>query len=78
MKFTVSMKCPDALHEAIEEAVKKSLPDIGMDDDERDAVAEKRYEKTKDLCVKQWFQYGEYIDVEVDTDAMTCTVVPNK
>lgn len=31
----------------------------------------------KELC-KKWFEYGEYLTVEIDTDAKTCTVVPVK
>lgn len=77
MKFTVSMKCPDALHEAVEDAVKESLTTSTLDEDERDAVAEKRYEKFRTLCGR-WFEWGEYIHVEVDTDAETCTVMPVK
>lgn len=76
MKFKVMMKDPDTLHDAIREAVKKwsaSLREI--DEDERESIAESRETKVGELCSK-WFEYGEYLQVEIDTDAKTCTVVP--
>lgn len=75
MKFTVQMKDPDTLHDAIREAVDAELAAMpGLDEDEREAVAEKRREKVDDIC-RAWFRHGEYLTVEVDTDAKTCTVV---
>ncbi len=77
MKFRVTMKDPDTLHDAIQEAVEewaKTLPDI--DDDEREAIEEKRREKVDEIC-GTWFGYGEYLTVEIDTDAKTCVVIPD-
>lgn len=59
MKFTVSMKNPDALDYAIGDAA---------------AGDEKLVKTLKKLCEK-WFTYGEYLDVEIDTEAKTCTVL---
>ena len=76
MKFKVSMKDPDTLGDAIRDAVEEAvnaLPDLSQD--ERDAVLEKRQEAIGKLCGK-WFEYGEYLTVEIDTEAETCTVVP--
>ncbi len=75
MKFTVSFKCPDALIEAIEEAVKSGLSDTDHDDAERKALEPLRIMKLYKECSEQWFKFGEYCDVEVDTDAGTCTVL---
>lgn len=75
MKFKVHMKDPDTLGDAIDEAVAISVAIISEDADEREAVAEKRREKVRDLCAK-WFEYGEYLTVEIDTEAETCTVIP--
>ena len=76
MKFTVSMKDPDTLGDAIQEAVKEAVATIeGLDAEEREAVQEERQEKINSLCAK-WFEYGEYLRVEIDTDAGTCTVLP--
>lgn len=74
MKFTVSMKNPDALDEAIQDAVRKELAaNDGIAADEVDLLMEHRTEKIREAC-KQWFQYGEYLTVEVDTEANTCVV----
>jgi hypothetical protein len=78
MKFKVTFKDPDALRDSVDDAVGRSLrgPDgPKLDDDELDILAEKRTEEFMDLCDK-WFEYDEYLTVEVDTDAKTCTVVP--
>lgn len=76
MKFRVHLKDPDVLHDEIDDAMKKdpSLAAIA-DKDERDAVKEIRREKLHELC-RQWFEYSEYLTVEIDTEAKTCTVVP--
>jgi hypothetical protein len=31
--------------------------------------------KVQELC-STWFSYGEYLTVEIDTEAKTCTVLP--
>jgi len=75
MKFRVQMKDPDTLHDAIEESVGKDLASIeALDDDDREVLAERRCEAVQALAGK-WFRYGEYLTVEIDTDAKTCVVV---
>lgn len=74
MKFTVSMKNPDALDDAIQDAVRKELAsNDGISADEVDILMEHRSEKVREVC-KQWFEHGEYLTVEIDTQAGTCTV----
>jgi hypothetical protein len=74
MKIKVTMKDPDTLDDAISDAV--SATDVAlMDGDEQEAVAEIRMQKARALASK-WFEYGEYLTVEIDTDAGTCVVVP--
>lgn len=75
MKFTVSMKDPDVLHDAITEAV-GALQFEGLSEDEAGVVREKRVESISELA-SRWFEYGEYLRVEIDTDAKTCTVLAN-
>jgi len=68
------MKNPDALDEAIQEAVRTDISrskDIAAD--EVDLLMEHRCEKLRAIC-KQWFEHGEYLTVEVDTEANTCIV----
>jgi len=77
MKFTVTMKDPDTLHDAIEDACNSSVGDMDIPDDEKKPIAELRIEKVSDLCGK-WFEYGEYLTVEIDTEKQTCEVVEKK
>lgn len=76
MKFKIVMKDPDGVWDAVEEAAIKSvgvgLPDL--DGDERDIITKKRIEGlNKQLC--KWFEHGEYLTVEIDTEANTATVL---
>jgi hypothetical protein len=73
MKFTVQMKDPDCLYNSIDEAVNAlAFPDLSAS--EAEIVRESRKENLRDACCR-WFRYGEYLEVEVDTDAGTCVVV---
>lgn len=74
MKFKVTMKDPDGVQDCLDEAAKEyamSIPDLT--EDEREAVQEKRRDFIG-AVVGKWFEYGEYLTVEIDTDAKTCTV----
>lgn len=76
MKFKVTMKDPDTLSDAITEAVEADLKSIeGLDAEDREALFEKRHAAVSKVAA-QWFQYGEYLSVEIDTEAKTATVVP--
>lgn len=74
MKIKVHMKDPDTLQDAIMDA----LMDVaieGVNEDEMATVREARFDKVQSLA-SRWFKYGEYLTVEIDTEAETCTVVP--
>lgn len=75
MKFKVYMKDPDVLHDGIDEAIDAELKASGLPDDEQEALREIRHEKAADVASK-WFEYGEYLTVEIDTDTETIRVVP--
>jgi len=76
MIFRVTMKDPDVLYEAINDALKEDLSGFD-DDDEREAIKEVRYEKI-DAIASKWFQYGEYLTVEIDTKLNTIKVIENE
>ncbi len=76
MKFRVSMKCPDALDEAINDVVNKDVVALPISPKEQLLIAESRSEELREFCIANWFRHGEYLDVEIDTDAGTCTVLP--
>lgn len=75
MKFKVFMKDTDVLQDGIEEALDAELKSSGLPDDEQEALREIRFEKAQDVASK-WFQYGEYLTVEIDTEKETIRVVP--
>ena len=66
MKFHVTMKDPDTLHDAIRDAVTNEVRLMpGLSKDEKDLLIESRSETVRDLC-KMWFKWGEYLTVEID------------
>lgn len=78
MKFTVTMKDPDGVFECVRNAVEEEVKKVdGLSEDERERLVQSRAEEVGS-SMKRWFQYAEYLTVEVDTDAGTCVVVPNK
>lgn len=75
MKFRVTMKDPDTLGDAVHDAVDSEVASMAdLSQDEKESVAEKRSDEIYKACAK-WFEYGEYLTVEIDTDAKTCVVV---
>jgi hypothetical protein len=75
MKVQVTLKDPDALIDAVNDAVRADVAKLeGLTDAEREAVFEVRSDKAH-RDVGKWFAHGEYLTVEVDTEANTATVV---
>lgn len=72
MKIRITMKDPDGVYEALEDAVKASIP-AEFSKAEREALIEVRRDEVGKVMDK-WFRYLEYLDVEVDTDAKTISV----
>ena len=78
MKFIVTFKDPDGPSDSIDEAARKSIAAIeGLSEPEREALEEKRIEALREATAK-WFKWGEYVDIEIDTEAGTATVLPAK
>lgn len=76
MKVRLIMKDPDALYEAVQEAVAADVKKLeGLTDQERDDLAETRREKVRGRIVENWMEWGEYLEVEFDLDALTATVL---
>lgn len=60
----------------IEDAVADSVAALpGLSSSDRNALAKSRAEEVREVCEK-WFEDGEYLNVEIDTDAGTCIVIP--
>lgn len=76
MKFTVTLKDPDGFYESFKDAAEASVSSLeGVSDKEREQLAEMRLEQIKEQT-SRWVEYGEYIEIEFDTEAKTATVVP--
>lgn len=79
MKFLVTFKDPDGPSDCINEAAVEEAKSVAkfddLDEDEQDSLVESRKEKLNELC-RTWFEYGEYVTIEIDTEAKTATVVP--
>ena len=75
MKFQVTMKDADTLHDSIVEAVAGTVGD--MPEDEKEVIMEIRIEKAENVA-RKWFQYGEFLTVEIDTEAKTRVVLEVK
>jgi len=76
MKLKVTFKDPDACEVAIENFVKRSIGDLdGFDNEEKEAVFEKRLESTREKT-RKWFEFGEYVTIEIDLETGDARVVP--
>lgn len=74
MKIQVTMKDTDVLHEAIYEAINDDLKSMNLDPEEKEAIRDVRFEKYLEVASK-WFTYGEYLDIEIDTEEETIRVL---
>ena len=75
MKIKIHLKDSDVLHEGIAEAY-QDLKIEGVSEEEMEGIKEKRCEEATELA-NDWFEYGEYLTVEMDTETKTIRVVPN-
>jgi hypothetical protein len=72
MIIKVTMKTPDAMSEAIKDAVAREMP-VNMDEDERQEMFDERVEQAETV-LRQWFRWGEILDISFDTETKTATV----
>lgn len=71
------MKDPDGVGDAIRRAACDSVAANGITDDkEIETLIELREEKIKEVT-KRWFEFDEYLTLEIDTEAKTITVLPS-
>lgn len=74
MKISITFKNPDAVYEAVRDAVRKNLPD-GLSGTEKELIEESRIEDA-DKTLETWIKYSEYVTVEFDLEANQARVVP--
>ena len=74
-KFRVTLKDPDGPADCIGDAARTSLPE-GLSAEEREAIIGIRREELSRFA-GQWLEYGEYAQIEFDTEAGTATLLKN-
>lgn len=75
MKIKVTMKDPDTLGDALDDAVRGELEKVdGLTAEDRAELFDSR-RATAGRSAAKWFRYGEYLSVEIDTEAGTATVL---
>lgn len=67
MKIQVQVKDPDGIHEIIN--ARHPMPD-----DEADISP--RMEAEQEQFADLYFEYGDYMKLEIDTDTMTARILP--
>lgn len=77
-KIVMVFKDPDTPYEAIQAAAQKSAAETpGLSKPEAKQLAESRHEAFSSAC-SPWLRYGEYVGVEIDTDAGTARVLKSE
>lgn len=74
MKVVIYLKDPDGFSEGIAEAVTKSFTGADLDEDEKEALFEKRQEKL-DKALETWVEYSECVTIEFDTTTKEARVL---
>lgn len=75
-KFQVTFKDPDGPYDCIQEEARRQVNAIeGIDEDEKEDLISSRVDKIKEVTGR-WFQWGEYVTIEIDTETGTATVMP--
>jgi hypothetical protein len=75
VRFTITLKDPDGVSNAVKGAAQESLPE-GLDEEEKEALLEMRIEKINDF-LGTWVFCGEYVSISFDTEQGTATLVAN-
>ena len=78
MKIKVTLKCPDALEDAVCKAVANEVANMrGISYGAAHSLSDQLTDEIIDTITTQWMDYAEYLTVEFDTEAGTATVVNN-
>ena len=72
MKFKVQMKDPDGIYDSVRSAAINSIESMKLDKEEW-VLLQARLDSLH-KAIREWFENGEYVTIEVDTEAMTATV----
>lgn len=75
MKVRVTLKDPDTMPDAVDDAAKRLKKPDGITSSEWATLREQRAEEAKSIISEHWMDYAEYLEVEFDTDALTAKVI---
>lgn len=76
MKVICKFKDPDTMQDACRDAAKALPKPDGVSNAEWQEIQEERADAAAELIAERWMEYGEYLDVEFDTEALTATILP--
>jgi hypothetical protein len=68
MRIRVTLKDPDTMHDAVDEAVKREPKPTGISKTEWADICKARAERIKASISDKWMDYGEYLVVDFDVD----------
>lgn len=78
MKIEISLKDPDAVSEALSDKRRELIPELmkalGICEDAAEIEASERLKKMEKLMY-QFFEWGEYVNIEFDDEAGTATLI---
>ena len=74
MIIRVTMKDPDTLSDACFDAARNSVKALEISSNEKKILEESRQEEYYNQA-SEWFEYGEYLTIEIDTELNTCIVI---
>lgn len=74
MIIKVYLKDPDGFYDSIQESVSNSLQSLDLEQNEKDALLEIRFENIKEKLSK-WIEYNECVKLEFDLEKMTAKVL---
>lgn len=75
MKIRVTFKDPDALFNVDSDFGTNKI--VSASKEEKQQIAELREREFRKLC-SIWFNYGEYVTIEIDTDEKTAKILTAK
>ncbi len=79
MILRITLRDPDGVWESIDNVIRSAVRAdcLPLSEDEQEALVESRREQVNQ-SLGRWLDYGQYLTVEVDTEANTVRVVPVK
>lgn len=77
VKIRVTLKDPDTMHDAVDEAAKRWPQPDGISAAEWALIRDARADEIKGAITHDWMKYGEYLEVDftVNADGKTSAIV---